>query len=159
MDNSKFLKGFTTLPIDKALIEVFTLACMGKGVKYGLGSKDPTPKAPLPIDFKKIDCSGHFRGAINLMTKGKVLPPDGSWIQLEWCLKQGFKRSDFKSTLLKDNVIRVAISNTAVTKKVGHIWITFNGKSYESWSGNGPGIRPASTPVLERIVTDVFALA
>lgn len=155
--------------IDTEKMDEYIQACISAGVQYGLGAKDPTPKATLPIDFDRIDCSGFVRQIIRHATNGGVILPDGSWAQSEWC--KNYKTPEPEAATLEPieyknlNVeafgpTRVVIAfYRPVGDAVGHVWLVHKGVTYESHGKAGPAHREWCDPVLMRLVTQAYILA
>ncbi len=153
-----YLKKFPRVKLDRKKLVEYVNACMDADVKYGLGSKDLTPRSTLPIDFKRIDCSGFLREIIFHASGLKALIPDGTWVQRDWFERMGYKESSFENTLLKDEYVRICFKISKGKGDIGHTWLTYKGKSYESHSGRGPGVRDAATPSLKKICQYVYVL-
>lgn len=124
-------------------------------IKYLLGGKLRMGSDPPSANV--VDCSGYARWLIHGATHGKVLMPDGSWYQQEWCKAQGFKRTDYNHCALSDSRLRIAFINTK-PGKVGHVWLVINGQTIESYGGHGAGRRPWDAPVLKNGVNACYVL-
>lgn len=120
------------------------------GVKHALGSD-------VSVWSSGIDCSGWVRYVIYQCCK-QIKIPDGSWNQAAWAEAQGFKSYGKAGYLanagLKDGRVRLC----QFTGNPGHIWFTWNGMTYESYGGNGPGSRKWNTLGLLTRVQHVFVL-
>jgi chitosanase len=70
----------------------FLHACMTSSprVTYGLGKKVPFFGAIPGRDFTQVDCSGFVREALRRATTPTVAFPDGSVVQHDWIIAQGF---------------------------------------------------------------------
>lgn len=113
-------------------------------VKYGLGSKAfPLSKAPSAIS--RIDCSGYARYMI-YHAADRFQIPDGSWIQREWCEKNGLEQISYSAAVKEKNALSIAFATAGKNGvgKVGHVWFIHNGSTYESYSGEGVGSLPAT---------------
>lgn len=142
------LTGFAVLPLVIGLLLAAMNACVKRKVRYGLGAKAPEHKAPADHfsavpDFAAIDCSGWVRWAIFIATKGKVLIPDGSYVQNDYFREQGCKPTDYHNCALRDGHVRIAFHRPGGRggDKTGHVWICYNGFTLESFGGHGPGSR------------------
>lgn len=136
------IPGYTNMPIDASELWTYLKACQAHGVKYGFGAKCPESKIGLlPIPFKEIDCSGFVRTALAYASGNKVKIVDGSFNQGDWLKAHGYKLTDPDNCALKDNHIRICVHHPDVLDETGHVWIVINGKTLESYSGNGPGSR------------------
>ena len=131
----------------------------------------------LDIDVEKfiannagLDCSGYITYVIYQSTFSKVKITGGTMSQQEWLKKNGF--NDYGSSLFVtaedayytiagsvDDRVRIGFRKTDLELKrqtsgsgsgqkgVGHVWLTINGKTYESTtkaSNNGPASLPFS---------------
>jgi len=109
-----------------------------KGVKYKLGAKAPSLSA-TPDAIHAIDCSGFTRYVLYRATNFTLVMPDGSWGQMDWAEKQGFKDSTVGAGKLKDGILRLAVLPQQPGKGVGrHVVFILNGRTYESAGGRGP---------------------
>ncbi|MFM2058642.1 MAG: hypothetical protein RLY71_3027 [Pseudomonadota bacterium] len=95
------------------------------GVKYGLGAKAPYLDIE-PGKIKKIDCSGFTRYAIYKATNGKLVIPDGSQAQREWCEKAKLKKLTNYSDVMDGNKRSLYVAFikpwTNGCQSVGHVW-------------------------------------
>ena len=102
-------------------------------------------------------------------TACQVLVPDGSVNQNDWCAAQGFKHraiaagQDYTAGMGL-NVLYACFCRTGSrAERIGHVWMVAGSGgqlwTLESNGGNGPNSRPANTPTLMRICTDIYALA
>ena len=121
------------LPIDPLQIPGF-FARFNAG--YRLGAK--ARMSDKPEEVTEIDCSGVVRYAIYRLGGGKI--PDGSWHQDRYFSENGYKVSGKYACFLRDNILRL-LYMPAKNGKPGHIAFCLNGRTYESWGGNGPGSR------------------
>ena len=147
-----------SLPLDPERLSRYLGTCMAKGVGYELGAKADDLLA-VPPDYHNIDCSGWVRAAVAVATDGKVILPDGSVVQNDWCAAQGLKRSQYAACRLGDGLTRIAFIRANHFHPIGHVYLTRNGRTLESWGGHGPGSRPVTTHVLSAETTDVYVLA
>ena len=105
--------------------------------RYRLGAKADSLDQQL-ADVRYIDCSGAFRLIAWKFAGAKL--PDGSWHQARWLDDNGFKVSDVASAKLKDGHLR-AFQLPPSPGRVGHIGFVLDGKTYESYGGQGAGSR------------------
>ncbi len=154
-----YLKGFNKLSIDPQMLIDYTNLCIKAHITYKLGGKDPTPKTPEPpLDFSEIDCSGFVREAVMYATHDKVLLPDGSWNQWDYCKRLKFKESKFEYTGLNDGLVRICFKIANGAGDIGHVWLTHNGQSLESHGGKGVDRRVWDHPTLKKICQHVYVL-
>ena len=147
-----------SLPLDPERLRRYLATCLAAGVGYRLGAKAGDLLA-IPPDYGEIDCSGWVRAAVAVATEGRVLLPDGSVCQNDWCAAQGLKRSAPAACRLCDGLTRIAFIRAGWAHPVGHVYLTLGGRTLESFGGHGPGSRPASAHVLCAETTDVYVLA
>ena len=149
-----------TVPLALGRLQAYLAACVARSVGYGLGCKAPAQFLDAcPPEYRLIDCSGWVRAALANATRMRTLVPDGSVNMNDWCGAQGLKRSNLVSTMLRDNIVRIAFHRPNDADNIGHVWLTYNGMTMESWGGHGPGSRPWSTHILKILCTDVYILA
>lgn len=147
-----------TAPVEARRLVQYLRACEERGVRYALGAKAARLQA-WPPDYDHIDCSGWVRAALAWASAGRLIIPDGSVNQREWCETHGLKRSAYGSLTLEDEIVRIAFIRPGVVHRVGHVYLAFDGRTMESWGGRGPGSRSPLTHVLHAFTTDVFVLA
>ena len=165
------LAGFSSVNLDMGKLLDALRACEARGVVYGYGSKAPEHSGQkyvfdYPPTFTAIDCSGFSRWSLYHATGGALLIPDGSANQNDWAGKQGLKHygPDKAHTAYqsiggnKDNYLRMAFCRASPAETIGHVWFLRNAFTIESHGGGGPSSRPWDTPVLSRIVTDLYIL-
>ena len=145
-------------PLDPERLRQYLAVCMARGIVYALGAKAGDIDAALP-DYDSIDCSGWVRAGIAVATYGQTILPDGSVNQNEWCAAQGLKRSTYAACRLQDGLTRIAFIRPSPGHAVGHVYLTRNGRTLESWGGHGPGSRLVSAHVLSTETTDMYVLA
>lgn len=134
-----------TMPIDIAAARSFLDSCMTSSprVRYGLGAKVPFHGAKPGRNFKKVDCSGFVREAIWRATTPHLNFPDGSVVQRDWVIAQGFARSTTDAALLRDGAVRIAFLRPQdAPSGIGHVVLVHNARTLESHSGVGPNTRP-----------------
>lgn len=122
--------------------------------KYLMGAK--VPLHMNSDEWDTIDCSGYARLLIYKITDGDIIMPDGSFYQNAWCKNQGFKRTPYLSTALKDDRLRIAFIPPKYDNR--HVWLIINGMTAESWGGHGPGRRPWNSQPLRKYVSDCYVL-
>ena len=147
---------YKTIDIDRQELVDATVEARRKGVGYKLGAKAQDINS-IPGPGKSIDCSGWMR--ILLRRAANTIIPDGSWLQREWCERQGFKRStyDQNGAGLKDGRVRIAFIRPK-GERAGHVWALWMGKTFESYYRNGPGNRAWDTKTLKSRATDCYVL-
>ena len=167
------LPGYPTLPVDIGKLHDVLAACQHDGVTYKLGAKAPQsstwPVFDYPPTFSALDCSAFARYSMYHATAGEILLPDGSVNQNDWCAAQGFKHRSIAdgqdyTAGMGLNVLYACFCRTGSRgEKIGHVWYVAGSGgqlwTLESHGGVGPDSRLASTPVLVRIATDIYALA
>ena len=151
-----------TAALNTDRLAAYLRACAARGIGYGLGDKADADGRDLcddPPCYAAIDCSGWVRAAVAVATAGRTLLPDGSVCQNDWCAARGLKRSDPDALRLRDGRTRIAFIRPSAAHPVGHVYLARNGRTLESWGGNGPGSRSVSVRVLATETTDVYVLA
>lgn len=147
-----------SLPVDPERMRRYLALCASRGIGYRLGAKAHVLDA-VPPDYDEIDCSGWVRAAVAVATDGRVILPDGSVQQNDWCASVGLKRSGPAALRLFDGLTRIGFLRPSQAHPVGHVYLCRLGRTLESWGGHGPGSRLVSTPVLSARTTDVYVLA
>jgi cell wall-associated NlpC family hydrolase len=104
---------------------------------YRLGAKAKYLGQQL-AEIDEIDCSGFVR-IIWFKVFDNVIP-DGSWHQNNWLVQKGYKPGKKLDCFKKDGKLRI-LYMAPKGKKPGHIAFCLNGRTYESYGGNGPGSR------------------
>lgn len=120
-----------------------------------------------PAAIKSLDCSGFVQYVIHETTRQYYKIPAGSAKQKEWLEANKFLDYKLKGESIKipykreapkhDNNVRIAFKKTSpeipktktkpkVDKKVGHVWLVINGKTYESTATGGKKIGTKSFP-------------
>jgi hypothetical protein len=101
-----------------------------------------------PAVIHGLDCSGFVQYVIYKATTTKIRIPQGSVNQKDWLLAR-YREADYVTEAPRnDNCVRIAFRNTVpekpatktrskIKKKVGHVWLVINGKTYESTKKNG----------------------
>jgi len=145
-------------PLDSERMRRYLANCQAKGVSYELGAKADDLLA-VPPDYRAIDCSGWVRAAVAVATDGRLILPDGSVNQNDWCAAHDLKRSTFPACRLQDGLTRIAFIRPSILHRIGHVYLAHNGRTLESWGGHGPGSRPIITHILSAETTDVYVLA
>jgi hypothetical protein len=133
-----------------------------------------------PAAIKRLDCSGFVQYVIHETTRQYWKIPTGSVKQKDWLVANKFLNYQQKGESIKipykrespkcDNLVRIAFKQTIpgkaktktsaeVEKKVGHVWLVINGKTYESTATGGKTIGPKSFPWSKRTnAVDYFFL-
>ena len=125
------------------------------GSSYRLGGKAAPARAPGRVDA--IDCSGYVR---YLLARRGVPIVDGSQSQREWALREGLKRSDPGSCEREDGVLRLAVLPTTISRRVGHVVLTLDGRTIESHGEVGPDRRAVrALPWMDECACFVLARA
>ena len=139
------LSAVRTISVDIAAAHAFLNSCTSSSprVRYGLGAKVPFHGATPGRDFTKVDCSGFVREAIWRATTPHLNFPDGSVVQRDWVIAQGFARSTPDAALLRDSAVRIAFLRPQDSPSgIGHVVLVHNASTVESHSGVGPNSRP-----------------
>ena len=118
--------------IDVSILETLTDHMAGR-VRYHMGAKAPSLDCDS-ADIHQIDCSGFVRYAVAKSTDQRVIMPDGSVAQHEWCDEQGLKVSDFESGKLQDGAVRLAFLPPTSSLGPGerHVMLLHMGHTLES---------------------------
>ena len=136
------------------------------GVKYGLGDKAPRLDCDTS-EVKRIDCSGFVRYAIAKATNQKLIIPDGSWIQNDWCRSQGFPKKNYADLHYADHsrlFIAFIRAGRNGAGRIGHVWFInqmdkdWPVETMESYGGHGVGSRRWDNSTLRRLVFECFEL-
>ncbi len=145
---------YETLEIDPNEIAVLTAKM--KGCKYKLGAKASFDQQLA--DIKEIDCSGYFRLLVHKAC-GEVIP-DGTYAQHRYFKNGHFKPTSGDYCKLHDGVLRVCVMTPAMNGQAwGHIAFVLNGRTYESYGGNGPGSRAFTGTSKFQRIADKFVIA
>ena len=149
----------------KKLYTTFDNMCL-HGVTYKLGAKAPRLDCDTS-EIHSIDCSGFFRYAIAKATDQKLIIPDGSWVQNDWCRAQGFRKVNYNDLHYADPsrlfvaFIRAGHNGAG---SIGHVWLNnqmdkdWPIETMESYGGHGVGSRRWDTGILRRLVFECFEL-
>lgn len=160
---------YQTLLLPARSLIALTHECQARGVGYALGAKAPEPvfkgqRLTAPPPFTAIDCSGFFRFALYACA-GRVVVPDGSSNQNDWLRTGSFKHHEvtgdpqgYAAANPSDGRLRVCVCRREDGHAYGHIWFTWNGRTYESYGGHGPGSRAVVNGILEHLCDDVYVL-
>jgi hypothetical protein len=135
------------------------------GVSYGYGVKPPTLHSD-PSEFEKVDCSGEFRYLLAKGSMGKMIVPDGSIKQREWC-EWNLVEKRYRDLAMADkNRLFACFITPGINGcgKVGHVWLV--GKfdtdwlpdTMESYGGHGVGSRDWNNRTLWRMVHKCFEI-
>ena len=135
------------LGIDPAAAHAFLEACINAQprVVYGAqpGSKVPFHGAVPGTDFTEVDCSGFVRELVFRATTPQFDFPDGSVVQREWVLQQGFAADTIAHAGTRDNAVRIAfLAPQDAPSRIGHVVMIHNGMTLESHGGLGPDSLP-----------------
>ena len=147
-----------SVSLDTERMRRYLGSCQAQGISYALGAKAKDLLA-VPPDYREIDCSGWVRAAIAVATEGRLILPDGSTNQNDWCAANDLKRSAFAACRLQDGLTRIGFIRPSAYHRIGHVYLVHNGRTLESWSGHGPGSRPILSHILSAETTDVYVLA
>ena len=133
------------MPIDITKAKAFLTACETSHprVTYGLGKKVPFFRAVPGVDFTQIDCSGFMWEAIRETTTPMTPFPDGSVVQHDWVISEGYRRSTIAAGKSQDGKVRIAfLSPQDSHDHIGHVVLIHNALTLESHGGAGPDSRP-----------------
>ena len=136
-------------PIDLTQLQIVYNKLHTQGVKYGWGAKAPSLDAQCS-EIKRLDCSGFVQFAIAKASDQKVILPEGSVQQHDWCKTQNlYKLAGYDNLLytIKDP-FRLFIAFIVPSNHPGHVWLEYMGKTLESHGGVGVDSRKWNTPVL-----------
>lgn len=145
-------------PLDPERLRRYLASCQAKGIGYRLGAKAEDLLA-VPPDYSEIDCSGWVRAAVAVATDGRLIMPDGSVNQNDWCEAHDLKRSAYAACRLLDGLTRIGFVRPSPKHWIGHVYLVHQGRTLESWGGHGPGSRPILSHILNAETTDVYVLA
>lgn len=145
--------------VDLAILEAVFRNMAGR-VEYHWGGKAPD----LAMDshgIEGIDCSGFVQFALARATGGKLVLPQGSWQQREWCEAAGLhkleKYADVKFAANDPGRLFIAFIKPA-GKKAGHVWLVRAGHTMESYGEHGVGARKWNAKPLPQRVCACFEL-
>ena len=137
-----------TLTLDAQKVVDLSDSMVAEHLPYKLGGKiDPLSLQAFEVHehgIAGVDCSGFVRWLLyHALGQPPVFGlPDGSVQQHEWVQAQGFTPCDAKDGHLLDDVTRIAfLPPEATTEGIGHVLITLNGVTHESYGHHGPGSR------------------
>ncbi len=136
-----------------------------QGVPYGYGDKAPSLHCDTS-EINTIDCSGEVRYLLAKASMGKLIIPDGSVTQREWC-EWNLVEKNYRDLAMADKSrLFIAFITPGINGcgKVGHVWLV--GKfdddwapdTMESYSGHGVGSRNWNHRTLWRMVHKCFEL-
>ena len=164
------LAGYAAVSIDRSSMAEYENAVFHADKFYGLGYKDqhlgylPTIWLKDTMGRMCIDCSGFIRSILWYSCVSlRNLYPDGSVVQRQWLIDQGFKIEEASSynevAGNQDNILRIwfhkpggtGLSNTDADP-FGHTWCTLNGYAKQSCGGVGPCEVPWNDRTLEGII-------
>jgi hypothetical protein len=133
-----------TISVDKPLLGVL-LAKIVNHILYKLGAKAPSPGCDSTL-IREIDCSGLIKWLLERIA-GLIDIPDGSYNQRRWFQCEGFKQTDYANCGLLDGRLRIAFIDPKESGH-GHVWLVWNGKTIESYGGDGVGRRKGDVKTL-----------
>ena len=130
----------TVIAVSLSILEARHNHMAGR-VTYELGAKSPS----LGCDtsrIRTIDCSGYTRDQIYAATGGKVIIPEGSQAQRDWCESQGLHRlahySDVAYAAQDASRLFIAfLSPHPGEEWPRHVWLIRSGTSRESCGSRG----------------------
>lgn len=144
-------------PVHIGLLNTIFNNEVNQGVDYEMGAKAPSLGVPT-TSIHRIDCSGEVRYLDYRASDGKLILPDGSAIQHDWCEAQHQAGKLYKLThyadvqYAKNDASRLFICFIAPGAEgrgsAGHVWLVWMGQTLESHGGAGCDSRPWNTPVL-----------
>ena len=169
------IPGFTTMTFDLQMAIQIVKNLVTSGYQYGLGSKIELSAAQPPHCLvapgqhnPSCDCSALQRYLVYRCSG--ITIPDGSFTEDDWYRDNGFKHTavpapnspvyaDMNPAFLYSCFCRTGTRG----EKIGHVWFSYIVNNVwmtlESHGGRGPDSRPRDTPVLKRIVTDIYPVA
>lgn len=136
------------------------------GIPYGFGDKAPSLSCDTG-EIRRIDCSGYARFLLAKATDQKLIIPDGSWNQRDWCERQRLPRKRYVDLHYADNsrlFIAFITPHVNGAGSVGHVWLVnqmdsdWPVETMESYGGHGVGSRRWDTGVLRRQCAACFEL-
>ena len=144
--------GYPTLAISGAKIAELTQSLVDAGISYRMGAKiEPLSLQASDLvanGIDAVDCSGMSRWLTfhSLGQPADFNMVDGSVEQHQQFIDVGFKVSDYEDAKNKDGIVRVAFlkpiyDDAGLLKEAGHVLFIWNGTTYESHGGVGPGTR------------------
>ena len=110
-------------------------------VLYKLGAKAPSLGCPASL-IRLIDCSGFVRDALFFATGGKLILPEGSQPQRDWCEENGLYRlkhySDVEYAREDDSRLFIAfLSPHPGSEWPRHVWLIHQARTMESCGSHG----------------------
>ncbi len=145
--------------VDLAILEAVFRNMAGR-VEYHWGGKAPDLAADSHT-IEGIDCSGFVQFALARATGGKLVLPQGSWQQREWCeAHQLYKLAQYTDVRFAErDPGRLFIAFiTPRGKTPGHVWLVRAGLTMESFGGRGVGARPWNAQTLKSRACACFEL-
>ena len=144
-------------PIKLSTLWIILHRLQQNGCTYKLGAKAPAVMCDTS-QVHSIDCSGFVRFAIAKATDGKVIFPDGSFTQHDFCKAQGLHVVDYNNAVNPEfNKGRLFIAFED-PNPVGHVWLINEGHTLESSGHVGPNSRDANTPMFHSICSGCYEL-
>ena len=115
-------------------------ATLNERCPYGFGSKWGLSLASLQNFIgTRVDCSGFVRFLLFRASGGKIQLPDGSYVQKDYCKKQGFRRLKSYADVqyaARDSSRMFLCFMSPIPGIAGHVWIVYLGQTYESCGRN-----------------------
>lgn len=172
----------TIPPVNLAKLENLFAQLDIQGVRYGLGAKaegssyagrqyNPRSTGHLttpPQTIDHIDCSGWTRYGLFNATGGKLILPDGSQAQREWCENNKLHKVNYPDTnrYLTARRLFIAFIKPFANNcgPVGHVWFVTQydadsaADTLESHGGVGINSRAWNYPVLRQQVYSCYEL-
>ena len=136
--------------VDWSLLETVFDHLRRRNCRYKFGAKAPSLDADTE-DCPFLDCSGFTRFAIAKASEQRVIIPDGSVAQHDWCDESDFRRlahySDCGYAAHDPRRWFMAFLEPHAGR-AGHVWLVNAGKTRESCGSLGVASRPYDTKVL-----------
>jgi hypothetical protein len=136
------MKTFKTLSL--GLMHYVLMFVIENRAPYSVGGKIEPLSNLMPVGIG-VDCSGFIQWLVYQASGAKTLMPEGSEGQRSWCNALGFQRVSYAQALNDKTAACYLCFAWKFKPGDRHVWLVRMGKSWESWSGYGPGVRPAKT--------------
>lgn len=154
-------------PVDLSTLLDLHSRCELRGIRYGLGSKAKSLTQDSHT-ISRIDCSGYVRYLIAKATNQKLILPDGSWNQRDWCENNGLHRLQKYSDVVYGDKSRLFIAfitpHINGAGSIGHVWLVARvdgdnvPDTIESHGGKGVDTRAWNHLTLRRQCAACFEL-